>query len=45
MTGNPKLSEMGFKEEAMGHNAIAGGFQASVSGPISVRTVTFRRRY
>ena len=27
MVGNPKLADMGFKEEAMGHNAIAGGFQ------------------
>jgi len=27
MTGNPKLREMGFKEEAIGHNAIAAGFQ------------------
>ena len=27
MHGNPKLAEMGFEEEAMGHNAIAGGFQ------------------
>ncbi len=27
MTGNPKLREMGFKEEALGHNAIASGFQ------------------
>ncbi len=27
MTGNQKLEEMGFGEEAMGHNAIAGGFQ------------------
>jgi L-fucose isomerase len=27
MVGNPKLAEMGFKEEAEGHNAIAGGFQ------------------
>ena len=27
MHGNPKLKEMGFKEEALGHNAIAGGFQ------------------
>lgn len=27
MIGNEKLWEMGFKEEAMGHNAIAGGFQ------------------
>lgn len=27
MVGNPKLAEMGFKEQAEGHNAIAGGFQ------------------
>jgi L-fucose isomerase len=27
MHGNPKLKDMGFKEEALGHNAIAGGFQ------------------
>lgn len=27
MIGNPKLAEMGFKEEAEGHNALAGGFQ------------------
>lgn len=27
MTGNPALHEMGFGEEALGHNAIAGGFQ------------------
>ena len=27
MFGNPKLREMGFKEEAIGHNAIAAGFQ------------------
>ena len=27
MIGNPKLAEMGFQEEAFGHNAIAGGFQ------------------
>jgi L-fucose/D-arabinose isomerase len=27
MTGNPRLAELGFAEEAMGHNAIAGGFQ------------------
>ena len=31
MTGNPKLKEMGFKEEALGHNAIAAGFQGPVS--------------
>ncbi len=27
MQGNPKLSKMGFAEEAMGHNAIVAGFQ------------------
>ena len=27
MQGNPKLDEMGFYEEAFGHNAIVGGFQ------------------
>jgi L-fucose isomerase len=27
LKGNPKLKEMGFKEEAIGHNAILGGFQ------------------
>lgn len=27
MQGNPKLREMGYLEEALGHNAIAGGFQ------------------
>lgn len=27
MDGNPKLAEMGYEEEALGRNAIAGGFQ------------------
>ncbi|MBX7236831.1 MAG: L-fucose isomerase [Caldilineales bacterium] len=27
MTGNPRLAELGFGEEALGHNAIAAGFQ------------------
>lgn len=27
MTGNPRLSELGFEEEALGHNAIVSGFQ------------------
>lgn len=27
MVGNPKLKELGFGEEALGHNAIAAGFQ------------------
>lgn len=27
LVGNPKLAEMGYEEEAMGHNALAGGFQ------------------
>lgn len=27
MVGNPRLAELGFGEEAMGHNAMVGGFQ------------------
>ncbi|MDF9844536.1 MULTISPECIES: L-fucose isomerase [unclassified Paenibacillus] len=27
MVGNPRLAELGFEEEANGHNAIVGGFQ------------------
>lgn len=27
MNGNPRLADLGFKEEARGHNAILGGFQ------------------
>ena len=27
MVGNPRLAEMGFREEANGHNALAAGFQ------------------
>lgn len=27
MVGNPKLKDLGYKEESMGHNAIASGFQ------------------
>lgn len=27
MTGNPRLADLGFGEEALGHNAIAAGFQ------------------
>ncbi len=27
MIGNPRLAELGFEEEAMGHNAIVSGFQ------------------
>jgi L-fucose/D-arabinose isomerase len=27
MVGNPRLTELGFGEEALGHNAIVGGFQ------------------
>ncbi|MEX2244291.1 MAG: L-fucose isomerase [Fimbriimonadaceae bacterium] len=27
MVGNPRLAELGFKEQAQGHNALAGGFQ------------------
>jgi L-fucose/D-arabinose isomerase len=27
MTGNPRLADLGFGEEALGHNALLGGFQ------------------
>jgi L-fucose/D-arabinose isomerase len=27
MVGNPRLNDLGYGEEALGHNAIAGGFQ------------------
>jgi L-fucose isomerase len=27
MTGNPRLAELGYEEEALGHNALAAGFQ------------------
>ena len=27
MVGNPRLAELGYGEEALGHNAIVGGFQ------------------
>ncbi len=27
MVGNPRLAELGYGEEALGHNALAGGFQ------------------
>jgi len=27
MVGNPRLAELGYEEEALGHNAILGGFQ------------------
>ena len=31
MIGNPKLKELGFGEESLGHNAICGGFQGQRS--------------
>ncbi|MEK0316821.1 L-fucose isomerase [Cohnella sp. 56] len=31
MVGNPRLAELGFGEEALGHNAIAAGFQGQRS--------------
>jgi len=27
MVGNPRLADLGFEEESLGHNALAGGFQ------------------
>ena len=42
MTGNPKLREMGYKEEAIGHNAIAAGFQGQRQWTDWNLTVTYR---
>ena len=38
--GNPRLDEMGWHEEALGRNAVVGGFQASASGQTGCRTLT-----
>lgn len=38
--GNPKLREMGFKEEALGHNAIAAGFQGQRQWTDFIRMAT-----
>jgi len=45
MKGNPKLKEMGFKEEAIGHNALLGVFRVSASGPIFYRTAISAKQY
>ena len=44
MTGNEKLLEAGFKEEALGHNAIAGGSRDKDNGPtISLMVISLRQ--
>ena len=40
MVGNPKLLEMGFKEEAIGHNAIAAASKGNANGLTGNQTVT-----
>ena len=40
MEGNPRLLEMGYKEEALGHNAIAGGVQGQRQWTDTSRTST-----
>jgi len=45
MIGNPKLGEMGFGEEALGHNAIAGGFRDNGNGRISCPMATSRKPF
>ncbi|OYL10551.1 hypothetical protein AK84_01860 [Streptococcus pneumoniae K2557] len=37
MVGNPRLAELGFEEEAVGHHALVAGFQGqrSVDRPFS----------
>lgn len=32
MVGNPRLAELGFEEEAVGHHALVAGFKVNVSG-------------
>ncbi len=41
MVGNPRLAELGFGEEALGHNAIAGRFP----GPAPVDRPLPQRRF
>ncbi len=43
MIGNPRLLEMGFKEEALGHNALPPVSRDSANGPTSIPTATIRR--
>ena len=45
MIGNPKLAEMGFKEEAMGHNAIAAGFRDNANGQTISLTAIFQKLF
>ena len=45
MVGNHKLAEMGFGEEALGHNAILAGFQARGNGRIIFQTATLWRQF
>ncbi len=44
MVGNPRLAELGFGEEALGHNAILGGFQGqrAVDRPLPQRRLHWR---
>lgn len=45
MQGNPKLKELGFKEEALGHNAIAAGFQGQRQWTDFYRMATSLKHY
>ncbi len=38
MVGNPRLAELGYSEEALGHNAIAAGFQGNANGQTICQT-------
>ena len=44
MLGNPKLAEMGYEEEALGRNAIFGGFQGQRMWTDFSRTPTLQRQ-
>jgi len=40
LVGNPRLAELDWGEEALGHNAILVGSRASASGPTTSPTAT-----
>ena len=42
--GNPKLAELGWHEEALGKNAIVGGFKVKDTGQIGCLTLILQRQ-
>ena len=45
MSGNPKLKEKGYGEEAKGRNAIIGGFKDKDSGRIISPMLTLQKPF